>query len=113
MNLNKNTTQGSASLHPGLLSSARVRGLSDRLRTGQLLVASLSAPLLLSMHLFHDLTIIVHVHEEVLAPLSARARHSGKALRALVRKAELGSVYTACSPHGQLVGLPGTDHVRR
>jgi hypothetical protein len=31
-----------------------------------------STQLLLIAHLFHDATIIVHVHEEVLAPLSAR-----------------------------------------
>jgi hypothetical protein len=29
-------------------------------------------PFLLGMHLFHDVTIIVYIHEEVLAPLSAR-----------------------------------------
>jgi len=33
---------------------------------------NLGPPFLLGMHLFHDVTIIVYIHEEVLAPFSAR-----------------------------------------
>ena len=33
---------------------------------------NLGPPFLLGMHLLHDVTIIVYIHEEVLAPLGAR-----------------------------------------
>jgi len=35
---------------------------------------NLGSLLLLVMHLLHDVTIIMHIHEEVLAPLGTRLR---------------------------------------